>query len=386
MPQSQTNILSFRKILFLIESLSGGGAEKVLTVLLKYFDYNRYELTVCPMVDTGIYCDEVKKYVTHYRPVVSYQGNVFCRFLNKVKYKLIYSVLPLSVVYKWFIPKGNDVEIAFCEGFVTKLLSEANSHSKKIAWVHIDLEKLPWTIDKGIYKNVEEEKKAYSTFDKIVCVSKTVEQSFHERYGLNDRTCTIYNPIDVEDIREKAGERTQPSDGVFRMISIGRLVPQKGYDRLLRVTKQLHDKGRNVYLLILGEGEERSSLEQYVSENKMHSYVALPGFDKNPYRHLVNSDLFVCSSRAEGFSLVIAEAMALGVPVLSTYCSGPNELLQEGKYGMLVENMEDAIANGLEKAIEDYDRLIKQTHEAQKRILSFASDVVLKQIGKVLEN
>ena len=85
-----------RKVLFLIESLSGGGAEKVLTVLLKYFDYERYEMTVCPIVDTGIYCEDVRKFATHYLPVVSYRGNVFSRFLNRVKYKLVYSVLPLS--------------------------------------------------------------------------------------------------------------------------------------------------------------------------------------------------------------------------------------------------------------------------------------------------
>lgn len=373
-----------RKILFLIESLSGGGAEKVLTVLLKHFDYEKYEVTICPVVDTGVYCDEVKSYVVSYQPIVSYHGNCFSRLLNKIKYKLVYSILPLSVVYKWFVPKDNDVEIAFCEGFVTKLLSHAKSDAFKVSWLHTNLTTNPWPITLGIYKDIEEEKQAYSKFNRIVCVSKTVEQSFQKRYGLEDHTCTIYNPIDVDDIWEKAGKRSQVNDDIFRIISIGRLVPQKGYDRLLHVIRQLYDDGINLHLLILGEGTDRAALEKYICKNNMQSYVCLPGFDKNPYRHLVNSDLFICSSRAEGFSLVIAEAMALSVPVLSTYCSGPNELLGDGKYGLLVDNTENGLLKGLEKAISEKKMMEEYANKAKMRLAEFAPINIINQIEEIL--
>lgn len=373
-----------KRILFLIESLSGGGAEKVLSVLLKHFDYERYEVTLCPIVDTGIYCEEVKKYVTHYKPVITYRGNIFSRLINRIKYKLIYSVLPLSIVYRWFIPKGNDIEIAFCEGFVTKLLSQAKSRAKKIAWIHTDLNDNPWTIQLGVFGDVGEEKKTYATFDNIICVSKTVESSFQKEYGLSDRTCTIYNPIDIDDIRIKAGKKESRNDGIFRIISIGRFVPQKGYDRLLSVVKRIHEEHPSIHLLILGEGEERPTLEQYIRENNMLSFVSLPGFDKNPYRHLINSDLFVCSSRAEGFSLVIAEAMALGVPVLSTYCSGPNELLEEGKFGILVENSEEGLLNGIQGAINDKKIMGEYANKAKTRLIEFAPSNVIKKINELL--
>ena len=327
-----------KKVLFLIESLSGGGAEKVLSVIVKFFDYDHYDVTVCPMVDTGIYRDEVKKYVSHYFPVITYRGHALSRFWNTVKYKLVYSYLPLCWVYKWFIPQCNDVEIAFCEGFVTKLLSQSNSKAKKIAWIHTDLTDNPWPIELGIFQQGEEERKAYSCFNKIVCVSHIVEQSFHKKYGLNNLTCTIYNPIDTEHIRDLAGKKDSQLNDKLQVISIGRLVPQKGYDRLLEVAKQLYDEGYKFYLTILGEGVERQSLENYIEKNSMASYVSLPGFSENPYKQLINSDMFVCSSRAEGFSLVIAEALLLGIPVISTYCSGPNELLDGGKLGLLVEN------------------------------------------------
>ena len=373
-----------KKVLFLIESLSGGGAEKVLSVIVKFFDYDHYDVTVCPMVDTGIYRDEVKKYVSHYFPVITYRGHALSRFWNTVKYKLVYSYLPLCWVYKWFIPQGNDVEIAFCEGFVTKLLSQSNSKAKKIAWIHTDLTDNPWPIELGIFQQGEEERKAYSCFNKIVCVSHIVEQSFHKKYGLNNLTCTIYNPIDTEHIRDLAGKKDSQLNDKLQVISIGRLVPQKGYDRLLKVAKRLHDMDLHFHLHILGEGQERRNLEDYIAKNAMESYVSLPGFCENPYSHLINSDLFICSSRAEGFSLVIAEAMLLGVPVISTYCSGPNELLQDGKYGMLVENSEEGLYRGLKSAL-NMPKKNDCIEIAQVRIKDFLPQMIIRQIEVLLD-
>ena len=122
-----------KKVLFVIDSLAGGGAEKVLTVLTKYFNYEEYEVTVCPIVDEGVYCEEVKRQVTHYKPIISYKGSSLSRLWNQIKYKLVYFYLPLNWVHKWFFPQGVDIEIAFCEGYVTKLLAHAHSKTKKIA-------------------------------------------------------------------------------------------------------------------------------------------------------------------------------------------------------------------------------------------------------------
>lgn len=371
------------KILFLIESLSGGGAEKVLTVLLRHFNYEKYEVTVCPIVDTGVYCDEVKKYASNYLPVVSYQGNVLSRFWNRIKYKLVYSVLPLKWVYKWFIPQGNAVEIAFCEGYVTKLLAHANSESKKIAWIHIDLREYPWPIQLGVFCDEKVEKDAYSVYDEIVCVSQTVEKSFHDKYGLNN-TCTIYNPIDVDDIRKSAGEASHSPNDVMRMISIGRLVPQKGYDRLLKVVERLHGDYDSLRLTIVGEGEERGNLEKYISEHQMSSYVSLPGFMENPYVELAASDLFVCSSRAEGYSLVVAEALVLGIPVISTDCSGPNELLGDGEYGLLVNNSEEGLYQGIKSVLSDTSLLKELKTKSQIRGRMFGVKETIVQVDKLL--
>ena len=102
---------------------------------------------------------------------------------------------------------------------------------------------------------------------------------------------------------------------------------------------------------ILGEGSMHAKLENLIHINHLENMVTLLGFQRNPYPWIAGSDAFVCTSRAEGFSLVIAEAMVLKTPVFSVDCSGPNELLDYGKYGILVENTEEQLTDMLRKLI-----------------------------------
>ena len=105
--------------------------------------------------------------------------------------------------------------------------------------------------------------------------------------------------------------------------------------------------GTDVELYIIGEGTEWKNLRRIIQEESLEKHVHLMGFLKNPYALMAKMDLFVCSSIAEGYSLVIAEAMTLGLPVLSTDCAGPKELLGNGEYGMLVDNNPEALYKGL---------------------------------------
>ncbi len=342
-----------KKVLFVIESLSGGGAEKVLTVLLKHIDKTRFDVTLCTVVETGVYMDEVKKYVSCTSILgnpnrKTFLGNAWYRF----KYQCVYNWLPLKWVYRLFVPQGNDVEVAFVEGFATKLMAAStNKKAKKLAWVHTDLSKNPWTLSHKVFVNKDEEGSAYLKFDQVIAVSETARLNFIKRYAFNpQKIVRIYNPLDKDDILNKSKEVLDESMCIknkVRFITIGRLVHQKGYDRLLQVVKRLVTDGFDFELWILGEGEQKASLNKYIKENSLEDRIKLLGFKSNPYKYLKACDCFICSSRSEGFSLVIAEAMILGLPILSTYCSGPNELLDEGKYGLLVENSEDGLYKGI---------------------------------------
>lgn len=348
-----------QKLLFLIESLSGGGAEKVLSVLLKHIDKTKFDITLCTIVDTGIYAEEIPKYIKYISILGNPQKKSFIgKLLYKISYLLIYKILPVKLTYTLFIPKDNNIEIAFIEGFCTKLLSySTNKRAKKIAWVHIDLQKFPWI--KDIYKNFKQEKASYSKYDQIVGVSNTVVSSVKKRYGLNN-VITLYNPIENFDIIQKSNESINlPSKTQsIRMVTVGRFVPQKAYDRLLRVIKRLYKNGYSIELWILGDGEQRPMLEEYIHTYSLNEIVTLWGFQKNPYPYLKHSDIFVCSSISEGYSTAVTEALILELPVVTTLCSGMNELLIDGKCGLITENSEYGLYSGIKYVLDNPSLLI----------------------------
>lgn len=370
-----------KKILFLIESLGGGGAEKVLSTLIKYIHRERFDITVCVISGGGIYEKEIAEKVRVHRVLKSassYSG--LGKVWYRIKYQMIYHWLPTWLVYQLLIPKGNDVEVAFVEGFATRLLaSSTNRQTRKIAWVHCDLQNQPWPILGGVFKSLEEEERAYGKYDSVVCVSKQVECVMKEYYGLSN-TMTIYNPIDMHGIRQLASQENEwdVDSSKFNVISVGRLERVKGYDELIPIIGRVRDRCDDIHLWLVGEGTQTASLKGLVKKMGVEDRITFTGFVKNPYSLMSQMDLFVCSSRAEGFSLVIAEAMTLGVPVVSIDCAGPRELITKYGGGTLCASYKE-----LEQEI------IKRYHTKtcqKNRVLSFDATDVISQIEKLLEN
>ena len=131
----------------------------------------------------------------------------------------------------------------------------------------------------------------------------------------------------------------------------------------------------------------KNLLESYIIQQGLQDKVELLGFQSNPYPYIANSDLFVCSSRSEGYSLVIAESLVLGIPVLSTYCSGPNELLEDGKYGMLVTNSEDGayLYEGLKLLMTDEEQLMRTKRCAAERGSHFSLVKIMSEIENLFD-
>jgi len=375
-----------RKILILKEQLLGGGAEKVLSTMLKYIDSSKFDITLCCVNDRGQYVDIIRPYVNYTYILPNSAGYSGLKLLlYKLKYKAIYKWLPLSWVYRLYVPKDADVEVAFVEGFDTKLLSHStNRHAKKIAWVHIDLDKFHWT--DVVYKNAEEEKQAYSRYDQIVTVSETARRAIQKIYpDLKTPVQTLYNPIDSDEIRRKASARLQlPVKRRLRLVSIGRLTRQKAYDRLLRIMKKLKDEKYDIELWILGDGLEQWKLQQYITENQLDNCVTLWGFQQNPYAFLPSCDLFVCSSISEGYSTAVTEALIVGLPVITTDCSGMAELLKDGECGVITENSEEALYEGLKKLLDTPGLIASYKEKAVSRGNEFTLPALMKPIENLL--
>lgn len=371
-----------KNILFFIESLSGGGAEKVLVTLLNHLDKSKYCVTLLTLVDTGVLKTDVDFSKITYRTIIKQSNNPILKLWYKVKYKLIYQYLPVYIVNKWIIPqKGIDTYIAFTEGYCTKVL--AHTPKKKIAWIHIDLKALPWTINEHIYDNIEEEKTAYQKYNKVICVSNSVKEVMKQEYDLT-YVETIYNPIDTASILDLSKEPCDItiSQGI-NIVSVGRLTYQKGYDLLIPILSKLIKEGLDIHLYLLGEGSERKRLEQIIQEENMGNHIHLLGYVKKPYPIMKQMDLFVCSSRSEGYSLVIAEALTLGLPVVSMNCSGPNELLDNGKFGVLCNNYDD-LYQGLFSVITDKSYYQDLKEKAAKRKEFFDIKTTIEQIDFLL--
>lgn len=375
-----------KNILFLIESLSGGGAEKVLVTLVNNLDRSKFDITLCCVVNTGKYVSALNSDV-HYTYIIpdinSLKG--FKRWYYSFLYHLVYQWLPLKWVYKLFVPQNKDVEVAFVEGFATKLLSHStNRKSKKVAWVHTDLNDNHWT--KLVYKDIREEQTCYQRYNQIVTVSDTAQSAFKRVFEeVRIPIQTLYNPIDSNEILSKGKEKKICiKTSKIRLVSVGRFVHQKAYDRLLRIVNLLIQQNYPIELWIIGEGEERGSLENYIRDNGLEKVVTLWGFQTNPYAYLKYCDLFVCSSVSEGYSTAVTEALILGLPVITTDCSGMGELLDNGKYGIITENSEDALYQGLKNILEHSELLDYYRHQAQDRGKDFSLLNLLSPIEKIL--
>lgn len=378
-----------KKVLFLITTLGGGGAEKVLTTISKNLDKSNYEITVMTITDSGIYRDEVKKYVRYESCFKELKpGHTIFEKIYNILYQNIIIKFILKhpkLFYKIFIKDNYDVEIAFLENVCAKIIGNSpNKKSKKYLWIHIDLEKSNWC--KTHFNGIEDQRITYSKFNKIFCVSNEVKKTFNNLFGLENKTFVQYNSNDDKEIIKLSHEEIDEFyvTEKFKFISSGRFIQQKGFDRLLEVHRNLLEEGYDYELWILGDGIEKSQYEQYVNYYNLQNNTRFLGFKKNPYKFMKNSNAFVCSSRMEGFSLVVSEAIILNIPVISTSCTGPNELLDYGRYGLLVENSTEGIYRGMKKFLDD-DIVYKHYKDMSiRRGKDFQLDKVMKEIDSIL--
>lgn len=356
-----------KKVLFMIGTLLGGGAEKVLTNIVKYIDKEKFDVTVQTIDDEGIYIEEVKnqvKYKTIFRKYASSQEEAE----SLINYYTYLKTLSPEEFSKEVIDEVYDIEIAFLEDYSTKVIAfSPNKNSRKIAWVHSDL----YTCNnaQNLFDSSEQQQECYQKYDEIVCVSQSAKEGFIKQFGRTEHVRVIYNPLDREEVLSKSFEAIDDFllSEKLKIITVGRLIPEKGYDRLLAVHQQLINEGFDYELWILGEGYQKELLEEYIINNNLQYSVKFLGFKLNPYKYMKCCDLFICSSRVEGYSSVIAEALILGLPVLSTDCSGVRELMEDSKYGLIVENDTMNLYKGLKNILQSTELYIKYKNLAKER-------------------
>ena len=367
-----------KKILFLIHDLGQGGAEKVLINLVNNMNDLAFDITVMTLFD----CGENRQFIS-----------------SKIKYKTwcskmvpgnshLMKLLSPTKLHNMIIKEHYDIEVAYLEGPCARVISGCTDPSVKlVSWIHIEQH----TAEKAAssFRNVEEAKVCYSKFHKIVCVSKTVEDDFKNALHINVPHDVLYNTNESEKIvqasKEIVNETVFQSEEI-KIVGVGKLLKSKGFDRILRIAKKLFDENFPVHVYILGDGPEKAILQKYISDNEMEKQVTLLGYQLNPYKYIAQCDLFVCASYAEGFSTAATEALIVGIPVCTVEVSGMKEMLGDNnEYGIVTENSEAALYEGIKKLIDSAELMEDYKKKAKKRGQMFNTEATVKAVEEMLE-
>ena len=223
--------------------------------------------------------------------------------------------------------------------------TDAIRAKRKFAWVHTDYS-MRLKQAKPTFPSPEAERACMARFEKVVCVSETVRDSLIRAVGDPGNLVVCYNPINVSRILRLSQEDCPVTRSPARplLVSVGRLVAEKNYLLLLEACRQLA-QSLDFELWLIGDGEERPRLEAFLAENNL-SCVRLLGTQVNPFPYVRQADLFVSSSKTEGYGLTVQEALVLGVPVVAVSCPGVAESL-DPRFGVLTENSAPALAEAI---------------------------------------
>lgn len=334
------------KLLFVLPSLEGGGAERIVCNLMSVLNKNIFDVNLFLFNNKGVYWD-----------LLSNDINIFFGSRNKRYSKWII----IKNLYR--VSKDMDIIVGSMELMPTyfSVLVGKLLRKKIIGWVHINIDSIlndKNKIIRFLHRNILL-KFFYNKLDRIVAVSNGAKENI-SKY-LNDKNRNkvecIYNPIKINEIKEKAEEELVEKIEKPFIIGIGRLERQKNFILLIKAYRILLDRGIKHNLIILGQGSQKEYLVNEVKKLDMEEKVKFLGFKENPYKYLNQADVFIQSSIYEGLPTVLIEALVLNVPVVATNCpDGAKEILDNGKYGLLVKmNDEKALADAIEKILNDRD-------------------------------
>ena len=359
-----------KQLLFVIDSLGVGGAEKSLSTLLGLLDYSRFEVDLQLLAYGGMMRRFVPSEVNILPPLN------YTQFLSKPLWRQLFRPSMLAARLKYSLrirrrrmlnsdkavvywrsagrciaanPEEYDVAIAYAQGVPTFYTIDKVSSRKKLVWLNIDY-RLAGTVR-------EYQRRFYGAADAIVPVSELVREVFSGVYPEFREKMRIMPDIVDGSIVERMSlsPSDKPIDKTAPVImTAGRLnKPQKGYDIALAAAKILRDRGVGFRWYAVGEGPYRGEMERFIAENDLQERFVLLGATVNPYSYMRQCDVYVQTSRHEGYGLTIAEARILDRPVVCTNFEGCTMQMADGKNGLVTSFEPEAVADAVERLLND---------------------------------
>lgn len=380
----------------MIDSLNCGGAEKSLVSLLPLLDYNQIDVTLMLVGRGGIF----ERYVPKQVNIVEYNDG--CRTwwqklwlkVCRVAFSLLLRINMLkrkpwnSPTLEWmtchtalrsYTDKHYDVAIAYQQGFPCYYVMDKVSADRKYAWINADLTKTKFR--KGYAKPF------YDKYDGVVTVSDILYDIILN-YGLveKNRLYCVYDIVNTDLIHAQAKEPVDtsimPNDGMFGIVTTARLMLScKGQDLCVKASRILANKGYDFRWIFVGDGPDRSKIEQLIEEEGQSGRIILAGMQPNPYPYMKVADVYVQSSRFEGFGLTITEAKLLGLPIVTTNFSSVYDQIEDGKNGLIVTMEASAIADAIERLM--VDRKLRQALADANR--QYENTTAKTEVAKVMK-
>lgn len=353
-----------KKLLFITWSISYGyGTEKSLADILNRMDKSKYSIDVLPLfknTQESILNSDIEVL----EPLIDYTKE---NRDEKKDMDYYYSILANPLKFNKLLKDRYDCVIA-CNHNAPSYFASYMNNTPKVVWVRGDMSELnynnfnPATVEySGIKQEYNMQKNVLKTFDNIVVISEVVKKALKNNFGITENIYEIPNSVDIEKVKELSNEKIElPKGHLFT--TIGRLDNNKNQILLLKAAKIVKKYREDFKIYLVGDGEDRKKLEDYIKENDLEENIQILGFKANPYPYIKNSVATVLTSFSEGFSLALAESAILDTPIISTDVGIAKELIEKYDCGTLIGYDERELATVLLKYMGKNDNSKEKRH------------------------
>lgn len=382
-----------KRILFFNDGMETGGTEKLLVSLLNHLAGKDCVITLLlPMPsDKNILIEEISQSIT-----IKY---IYKENTSHLKRKLgeNFMVFFPRLFAKWKGIKESDYDhiVCFKETFFARIFSKMQL--PKILWIHNILYKRIYETDSlrdkfSVWLNKKQLKlvqASYNHFDKIICVSDAAKNAYlsvlHNGTSPNQDIRVLYNAIDLTKAIEKSKQTIETlPQGQTNFILLTRTSPEKRTDRLISAARRLKEEGYDFHIYIIGEGMDSQSMQDSIAISHLQDTITLKGRIDNPFPYILQCKWSLCVSERESFSLALLESMALKTPVITTNCGGPADIVDGGKYGILVDNSTEGVYQGMKMVLDNPNLSVKYSADLHKAVARFDYQGWLKSVEKLL--
>ena len=363
-----------KKIIFVLYSMTVGGVEKAFLNFLSVLPLSELDITLLLMEKKGEFLSDLPSSI-HIIESSVYKKNKWLinnnpyfiakellkkfSFFQALCFLILYFYRKVSSncipLYNYIFRKETvskteyDLAIAYAgpSFLIDYFVAQRINARKKIGWIHFDVEKFGF--------DPKESLGIYSHFDHVFAVSEMAKEHFVKKMpSFSDKVETFYNVISSDLIEELAKKENVNwnNNGSLRLLTVGRISPEKGQNYAIEALKILVEKGYPVKWYFVGDGNFRSHCEGLVKKYQLEEHVIFWGTKKNPYPYMKGCDIYVQPSRHEGYCITLAEAKVFGTPIVTTDFVGAREQLLSRNNSVVTGFTAADLADGIVKIIK----------------------------------